>query len=38
MPEVTSGNTHAPTVMIGDRASDLVAEALAARSRSTATG
>ena len=28
MPEVTSGNTHAPTVMIGERASDLVAEAL----------
>ena len=29
MPEVTSGNTHAPTVMIGERASDLVAAALA---------
>jgi choline dehydrogenase-like flavoprotein len=29
MPEVTSGNTHAPTVMIGERASDLVVAALA---------
>jgi choline dehydrogenase len=29
MPEVTSGNTHAPTVMIGERASDLVLAALA---------
>ena len=29
MPLVTSGNTHAPTVMIGERASDLVAAALA---------
>jgi choline dehydrogenase-like flavoprotein len=29
MPEVTSGNTHAPTVTIGERASDLVASALA---------
>lgn len=29
MPQVTSGNTHAPTVMIGERASDLVAAALA---------
>ena len=28
MPFVTSGNTHAPTVMIGERAADLVAEAL----------
>jgi choline dehydrogenase len=25
MPEVTSGNTHAPTVMIGERAAELVA-------------
>ena len=31
MPEVTSGNTHAPTVMIGERASELVAAALDAR-------
>jgi choline dehydrogenase len=38
MPEVTSGNTHAPTVMIGERASDLVAEALGALSRSTSSG
>ena len=29
MPDVTSGNTHAPTVMIGERAADLVAAALA---------
>ncbi len=28
MPEVTSGNTHAPTVMIGERAADLVVQAL----------
>jgi choline dehydrogenase len=28
MPQVTSGNTHAPTVMIGERASDLVSAAL----------
>ena len=38
MPEVTSGNTHAPTVMIGERASDLVAEALGQLSRTTSTG
>ena len=38
MPEVTSGNTHAPTVMIGERASDLVVAALGAISRSTASG
>ena len=24
MPQVTSGNTHAPTVMIGERAAELV--------------
>ena len=30
MPEVTSGNTHAPTVMIGERAADLVTVALRA--------
>lgn len=24
MPRVTSGNTHAPTVMIGERCADLV--------------
>ena len=28
MPAVTSGNTHAPTTMIGERAADLVATAL----------
>jgi choline dehydrogenase len=27
MPEVTSGNTHAPTVMIGERAAELVSAA-----------
>ncbi len=31
MPFVTSGNTHAPTVMIGERAADLVSRALGAR-------
>ena len=30
MPEVTSGNTHAPSVMIGERAADLVTVALRA--------
>lgn len=30
MPAVTSGNTHAPTMMIGEKASDLVAAALGA--------
>lgn len=30
MPEVTSGNTHAPAVMIGERAADLVAGARSA--------
>jgi len=28
MPQVTTGNTHAPTVMIGERASDLIITAL----------
>jgi choline dehydrogenase-like flavoprotein len=28
MPEVTSGNTHAPSVMIGERAADLAKAAL----------
>ncbi len=28
MPQVTSGNTHAPTVMIGERAAELVRAAL----------
>jgi choline dehydrogenase len=28
MPAVTSGNTHAPTVMIGERAAELVLQAL----------
>ena len=27
-PLVTSGNTHAPTVMIGERAAELVLQAL----------
>ena len=31
MPFVTSGNTHAPTLMIGERAADLVSRALGAR-------
>jgi choline dehydrogenase len=30
MPAVTTGNTHAPTVMIGERAAGWVAEALSA--------
>ncbi len=30
MPEVTSGNTHAPSVMIGERAADLVTASLRA--------
>ena len=30
MPAVTSGNTHAPTVMIGERAAELVIETLGA--------
>ncbi len=32
MPTVSSGNTHAPTLMIGERAADLVAESIGARS------
>jgi choline dehydrogenase-like flavoprotein len=32
MPQVTSGNTHAPAMMIGERAAELVAGALGARS------
>ena len=28
MPAVTTGNTHAPTVMIGERAARFVAEAM----------
>jgi choline dehydrogenase len=32
MPAVTTGNTHAPTVMIGERAAGWVADALSARS------
>ena len=38
MPEVTTGNTHAPAVMIGERASDLVAEALGLSLRAEAAG
>ena len=30
MPAVTSGNTHAPTVMIGERAAELVIQTLGA--------
>jgi choline dehydrogenase-like flavoprotein len=30
MPLVTSGNTHAPVVMIGERAADLVLESIGA--------
>jgi choline dehydrogenase len=32
MPAVTSGNTHAPATMIGERAADLVRKALGVRS------
>jgi choline dehydrogenase len=35
MPLVTSGNTHAPTVMIGERAAELVAAALGSGARET---
>jgi choline dehydrogenase len=30
MPEVTTGNTHAPSMMIGERAADLVTASLRA--------
>jgi choline dehydrogenase len=33
MPAITSGNTHAPTTMIGERAADLVAAALGTQTR-----
>jgi len=36
MPAITSGNTHAPTTMIGERAADLVASALGTRTREVA--
>ena len=36
MPAVISGNTHAPTTMIGERAADLVAAALGAKARHAA--
>jgi choline dehydrogenase-like flavoprotein len=37
VPEVTSGNTHAPTVMIGERASELVLRELGTLSRGAAS-
>jgi choline dehydrogenase len=37
MPFVTTGNTHAPTVMIGERAAEHVLAALGATSREEAT-
>jgi len=37
MPAVSSGNTHAPSLMIGERAADLVAEAIGARSAELST-
>jgi choline dehydrogenase len=37
MPSVTTGNTHAPTVMIGERAARWVAEALGAAPHTAAT-
>jgi choline dehydrogenase len=36
MPFVSSGNTHAPTLMIGERAADLVREALGSRTATAA--
>ena len=36
MPAVTTGNTHAPTVMIGERAARFVAEAMSASSAGAA--
>jgi choline dehydrogenase len=29
MPQVTSGNTHAPAVMIGEKAADLILQEFA---------
>ena len=36
MPFVSSGNTHAPTLMIGERAADLVSQALGSRAATAA--